>query len=291
MGGQLDELATVVMLLSKLPKSYEGVKQAPITLEEEELTMERVKNRLMEVELGFRSDNENLHKSPISPQMAFESKKGDIVCFTCNKKGHKSNKCFLNKKKQWKQKKNADANVMERDDNRGFTMMSRNNLENKAFEMEVFGVVIDSAATDHLINDESLLSNVKTLNEPILVGTAKAGESRRTIKGGNVRICTLVSGREKVCTTTNALYVPGLRHNLLSVNCIRKCGGEVLFDKNGKAQIIMNGEIIGEGPELGGLYWLKCTRSNVEANLTSKQLNINELWHTPFHAKCVFDII
>lgn len=48
-GGNMDELVSVVMFLSKVPKSYDGVKQALLTLDENELTMERVKNRLMEV--------------------------------------------------------------------------------------------------------------------------------------------------------------------------------------------------------------------------------------------------
>lgn len=273
-GGEIDELVSVIMLLSKIPKSFENVKQALLTMSENDLTMERVRNRLMEVELEQKSVKQISVDSNQNLNVAFQVKK-EIICYYCRKKGHKANQCKRRKKNRSDANTGTNANVVESMD-RNFAMMS------DISEIDVnrdICFVIDSAATDHLTNDESLFSNIKKLNNCIPIGTAKAGDCIEAKKGGTIDVFTLVSGREKLCHFKDVLYVPSLRHNLLSVSRIRKSGGDVSFCKDGSARIIIDNQVVGNAFEKNGLYWLKCRKLQREVNLSSSQCDVNELWH------------
>lgn len=283
-GGEINELISVMLLLSKMPKSYESVKEALLTLDEKELTLDRVKNRFLESELDRKGQNEmsradertmafNANKS----QRRFQKKK-PIYCFNCGLKGHKSVDCRKPKKDNNNEKRFGGFSRGEgSDDTKSVVLMAGGVKYDKNVD-GTFKSAVDSGATDHMFNDVNLLTLPRKLSKPMTVSTAKDGELIRAVEGGTILATTVVSGREKDVTFGNALYVPDLKYNLISVSRMRKAGATVVF-QDAKVTISKDGVVVAEGFEEGGLYWLTCKKRNITANVAKGRNDENELWH------------
>lgn len=281
-GGEIDDLISVMLLLSKMPKSYDPVKEALLTLDEKELTLDRVKNRFLESELDRKGQNEMLRSDDRT--VAFNAnrpvqKKKPIKCWNCGKKGHKSSVCRQPKKNNDDVKKFGGLSRGEDPDNdKKSVVLMAGGTECDKDVNGTFKSAVDSGATDHMFNDVNLLTLPKKLNKPMTVCTAKNGELIKAVEGGTVLATTVVSGRESRITFSNALYVPDLKYNLISVSRMRKAGAKVVF-QDAKVTISKDGVVVAEGLEEGGLYWLTCKTRNITANVVKTRNDENELWH------------
>lgn len=103
---------------------------------------------------------------------------------------------------------------------------------------------IDSGCTDHLVKEKSYFDKLMMLNNPIKIAVAKSDIEAVDI--GNINVVSCINGRTIKCTIKNALYVPNLRRNLLSVKRLEMFDIKIVFEKE-KAQLIKEKNIIGEG--------------------------------------------
>lgn len=82
--------------------------------------------------------------------------------------------------------------------------------------------ILDSGATNHMVNDKMLLKDTKDKNS--FFGVAKNNETLHGLCEGK-----LVAAN---CTINNVTYVPDLSCNLLSVSSVTANNGSVEFNKN-----------------------------------------------------------
>jgi len=178
---------------------------APDNLPVDKLTLTYVKGRILEEETKIQSRSENVVDNS-SPNTAFGTRssgprqshstvyKGKpsfntnfkSCCFYCGHQGHKKAQCknFLSKK-QASQAQNEKSNNEQPGCSRGpisFVACSANAVDKNVWQMWY----LDSDASDHLINDESLLSNLRDLSQPIPICVAKSGTVVDAKKIGNV---------------------------------------------------------------------------------------------------------
>lgn len=183
--------------------------------------MERAKARLLEAELKRKGKVAGTSSSSVSmhTQRAGNMKKAKkIVCYSCQKQGHKANKCPN------VQKRSMSANSVVSDSSKrsSFAMSATSENVGPSESVENIEFIIDSGCTDHIINKENLVTQASPIHHSI--NTEKEGESMSVSNIGKVPITTRVDGREKYGQIGNVMVVPSSRQNLLSVSQVDKKG-------------------------------------------------------------------
>lgn len=94
-GANMEEEDIICQLLLSLPESYESVITALETMKAEELTIEFVKGRLLDIDIKKKSmgSKERLEHNEDHPSAMMGYNKKQITCFLCGKKGHFQNNC------------------------------------------------------------------------------------------------------------------------------------------------------------------------------------------------------
>ncbi|KAH8413841.1 hypothetical protein KR222_009127 [Zaprionus bogoriensis] len=90
------------------------------------------------------------------------------------------------------------------------------------------GFILDSGASDHLINDESLYTDSVELVPPLKIAVAKQGEYIYASKRGIVRL-----RNDHEITLEDVLFSKQAAGNLISVKRLQDAGLSIKFDKNG----------------------------------------------------------
>ena len=117
--------------------------------------------------------------------------------------------------------------------------------------------IVDSGATSHMCNDESLFSKIKHLLNPQAVQVGD-GHSVEAKSEGTVELKITLSSGVSCCKLSNVLYVPDLSYNLLSVSKAAKSGKVIEFHADGCNIINKNSKIIAAATKIGDLYFLNC---------------------------------
>lgn len=135
--------------------------------------------------------------------------------------------------------------------------------------------LVDSGASKHMTGYKNYIS---TLIERESHQKVKLGDDYQyPIKG--VGEASYKLGSRKLLKMKDALYVPGLKKNLLSISGLEKKGFKVAF-VDGQVLIWPRGNTIDDvvviGVEEGGLYKLKGSSDQALAHST---INPCELWH------------
>lgn len=305
-GVNIDNSDAVLQLLIAMPSSYANVVSAIETLSVEEMTMDRVKTRLLEEELKRKftelkteestsayvagnskkkfSKSKNNQKNEKTSERPKNNKRKDEGCYVCGDKKHRARDCpkrATNTANLASTKKSEEENDKHAECE-GFMMMAWN--PSKVNEkVKGFRVCLDSGCSHHMVKDKDLLVNLKTLANPILVTIAKRNQQITLTEKGNLPVRTVVNGREVKGLIQEVYCSPDLAHNLLSIGCIEKRGGKVIFE-NGKATIFWNGQPIAEANREGSIYWIdyQIDEAVGQASLVKPDEDANLLWHKRF---------
>ena len=240
---------------------------------------------------GFKRFSRNGQRNGIQQNFNQNNKKR-IVCHFCGKPGHKMRDCYNFKrlKDQYQQEKrqsNFAKTEQERNTNEfGDFIRSPSAFMAGNFEQtqKTKDFIIDSGASDHMINNENMFENYQILRPPIKIGLAKQNEYILATKIGNLKT---VSNQGTVINLKNVLYSPELPQNLISVNRLMEAGFSVLFE--GKEVIIKQaGEIKISGKIICNLPSIKFGAYMHDANVHYAKYNkINyELWHKRLGHMC-----
>ena len=141
--------------------------------------------------------------------------------------------------------------------------------------------IIDSGATCHMCNDASLfvkLDNLEkcqeiTLGDGHVVKAIGRGDVKTEIRSPN-------GNRDKSCVLHNALYVPSLSYNLVSVSKATMFGKTVKFNEHGCFIFDENQKPIAAAERVGNLYYLNCVESHklnstaVNTDMESKECHL-----------------
>ena len=132
--------------------------------------------------------------------------------------------------------------------------------------------IIDSGATQHMFNDLGAFDDVYPQKSSVACANSQELESR------NVGTITLNFDDDKRnISLQNVLYIPKLRHNLLSVPALNQDGKDVHFLRDGTVTMTDANTTYDIGHSVGNLRYL--SDSPEAYNTTSTTEGDYHLWH------------
>ena len=246
-GARLEETDKVSHLLLTLPAVYDGVITAIETLSEDNLTLAFVKTRLLDHEVKLKTESSdtsvkvlqasqengqikrkqnNLTNSKFKGKFKknhnrrnFKSNRknsGNIKCYHCGRNNHVIKDCiFYKRSKQYSAERDSTVQTIDTSqpttsysNTSGFAFMTGNNQYDKSSNKIIF--LLDSGASDHLINNEELYSSSNELNPPVKISVAKSGTFITATKKGIINVTSNI-GVQGVLE--DVLYCPEVPNN------------------------------------------------------------------------------
>ena len=314
-GAKLEETDKVSHLLLTLPNCYDGVITAIETLSEDNLNLAFVKTRLLDHEIRLTNESrdtsrkvllsdkkvhtpeENNHfkmsstpkryqfsKFHQSNKFKINKKANGTKCHYCGRKGHFKRDCFYYKRaleqKQPQRKRmvqtiqcNPAAN-----ENPSFAFMLGSQQCNKE-EKNKITFILDSGASDHIINRHDLSTHFSTLLTPIKISVAKNGQFITATKKGSLEV---ISNLGIQGTLEDVLYCPDVPYNLLSVTKMQAAGMTVIFSEKG-VEINKGGKMVLKGKPSNNLisidFILNIKSINNVSQICSTVKTNYEIWH------------
>lgn len=151
-----------------------------------------------------------------------------MKCDFCGRRNHLKRDCYFYKKQSDNIKSIATTQVVTNAD--GFAFMLGNAKMPEPVSKNKVQFLLDSGATDHIINNCELFDKMIELSLPLQIAVAKTGASISATKMGVLNLITNLGIPGKL---ENVLYSYEVPYNLLSVSRIQESGMEVIFDKKG----------------------------------------------------------
>lgn len=281
-GTKLDEDLQVVLVFRSLPNSFDALTTTLENRSGDDLTLQLVKGKIIN-EVHKRRES-----SVVDPVvLKTDDKKKSVVCYFCEKPGHKKRDCKL-----WQRQKNeGGASSSAGGENKEHKKMKQQ-AKAKVAKSEVQGFVfsasesvvkdwiVDSGASSHMCANRNFFVS---LSEP-RAGTPKsvtvADGKQAVVKGvGSCMICCYgEDGDEREITLSEVLFVPELDMNLVSVGRLVQKGVRVIFDQKG-CTIASGDRVAAVALRSKGLYHLPIVeRVNVASDQCHKKGCIHE-WH------------
>lgn len=138
--------------------------------------------------------------------------------------------------------------------------------------------LLDSGATDHIVNNQDFFSAYTQITSPLKINIAKTGAFIHALGRGRIDV---TSNLGKQGSLEEVLYSPEVPYNLLSVNRMQKAGMEIIFNNEG-VQIYNNKRCcIMSGITCNNLSKITLT-INLQKALSlkaSRNSNLYNLWH------------
>lgn len=308
-GGVMDALTEINYLLLALPESFDAVVTALDMMEEDKLTINFVKGKLLDFKSKRSRTPNDLQKESVAfyaasgsqekrqppkneaknrnytnngnknssnrqnnqSQSSQASKNPRFLfnCYNCGKVGHRKADCKY---------KGSSQNSSSGKPEEKIAMMVETNFSEKYqtgkhHKIEMYA---DSGATDHMVNERSYLSVVSEIENESKIKSAKNGEDLTAKEIGKIQVKLPDNCNGEL---NEVLFVPDIRRNLLSVSKLDDMGLSVLF-ADGKVQIMKGNKSIVTGYKEKNLYKLEFDlRSSPEANLIENSAKPLEIWH------------
>lgn len=277
-----DELLAI-MLLGSLPVGFENFSVA-IESRDEIPTLENLKIKLMEEEakqidrIAKTSENndnndallmkgrfersKHLQIKPKDKNARANTNKFGGKCYNCGKNGHMSCHCRYKPKRS---ESNDEGNPM--------TAIACNADIIKKSKIWC----LDSGATRHMCNDERIFT---TLNKDYQLKVYTVGE--HFVKSNGVGDVNLSAKLNRYVTNSvklkNALCVPGLRNNLLSVSSVTDNGYTVTFAKDRATVKRKDGTVVLTATKRNQLYVVNEKEDHAALIAENENIDLRK-WH------------
>ncbi|UYV77695.1 K02A2.6-like, partial [Cordylochernes scorpioides] len=286
-GDKIEDGDLSMLILCGMPEDWDNVISTMCNLPESEFTSANIRRKLLaEAERRYATTNEGMGALSVrnsnKKQFPHEHQGSKTVrkCFGCGKTGHIARDCFKLKKNNGKQQEKGAIHQHHEAKN-------LNVMYNAAVVSEEDTWVIDSGDTHHMTPNRRYFS---TLNdENVGQVTTIDGTSHSNIGRGNAQVDLINnSGQLRSIVAQNAMFVPGIRHGVLSVLQIVENGHEVIFDKKGCHIYDNYHNLMIRAEKIGRLYLVRtapsrfpesgeCSNSIAQTN-NFRKFPLN-LWH------------
>lgn len=258
-GANMENLDIVVHLLITLPKGYENLVVAIETKDQDKVTLDFVKSRLLD----------EFNKKRGNGKSVSTAMNANITCYRCGQVGHTKFKCKArgknNKSKKPSEKKNdsekSSANTTESKSEAISMCAFTENTSTVGEKEETAAVasnnakrikfVLDSGATEHMANDESFFSKLIEIDN-VNISVAKKNASICANKRGNINVKTM-NGDCDTKQIKDVLFVKDLKFNLMSIRSLTKRGFRIVFQDD-VAEVTKDGRKIFAARALDRLY-------------------------------------
>lgn len=309
-GAKLEETDKVSHLLLTLPNTYDGVITAIETLSEDNLTLSFVKTRLLDHEVKLKNESCDTSKKILQienktdsyKRRKFENRKPlnnyyqqnnkfnkrtktyIEKCHHCGRKGHMKKDCYYFKRLN-QQKKTRTVQAVELtpestsqlNNSSGFAFMMGQHFLGQSVKENELIFLLDSGASDHIINRDDLFIKYNNLQTPVKLSIAKHNEFISATKRGSINV---ISDMNVQGVLEDVLFCREVPYNLLSVSKIQRAGMTVIFDQGG-ARILKDGKTIIRGKRMNNLIAIEFRIPNIcqsVSQLPNSKHNY-ELWH------------
>lgn len=286
-GADLKDIDVVCYLLLSLPKSYDVLVTALETLDQDKLTLEFVKGRLLD-EYTKRIGNNSSSNISTNDSVAMNAKQFKFKCYKCGKVGHKKSECRKDSSKPFNRNQKKEVHLSSQvnndlafvantnfDDNGTFSGKSKMIKNNQYTTVKWY---LDSGATDHMTNNIDIFNCLVKMQTPITIAVAKNDVTLSALRKGDVNGLLHSNGKFIKCRLENVLFVENLKCNLLSIRKMEEAGMKIIFDR-GVATVHHKGNIIAVANRNEKLYEMELLLEKKEFVGVSVAVNDMELWH------------
>lgn len=283
-GEAVSEMAIITKILGTLPLKYRSLRQAWMSLDPRQQTLNNLTARLLDEEASLASIEEQEtallvsnkgwknHPKQHEPRASVsgtnknKTTKHRFECYNCGKRGHFSKECRLPKKFKLRKPQQESSDML------AF------NVEDTSCDTEENSWIMDSGASAHMTFRKDFFYQLSDCNQKTLsLGNKQTVE----VSGiGSILIKRYVNGQWENGELHNVLYVPSLRRNLFSEGVIiRKQYTIVKKDTNAliykNSKVVMSAKITENN-----LYELNIKTVVPEScNLVQNDKNDIKLWH------------
>lgn len=205
-----------------------------------------------------------------------------MYCDHCGRRNHFKKDCHFFKKmnKNYSgSSTNHHANTIQAEqtnnkDSFAF-MFSQCKLSYSNHNQKEIVFLLDSGATDHIVNMRDVFSEYTELPSPLKINVAKDGVSIQAYGRGKINVTTNLGIQG---TIEEVLYSPEVLYNLLSVNRIQQAGMVIVFDNVG-VHIYKENKCIMSGTIYNNLYKMSFKINLQKALNLRNDCNLYDLWH------------
>ena len=140
--------------------------------------------------------------------------------------------------------------------------------------------ILDSGATCHMCNSESVFSSLHAIPSPVNVTLGDGRNLQAEGRGDVVLKMKLPQGKTESCTLHDVLLVPDLAYNLLSVTSASKKGKVTTFSEMRCEIRDSNSKLIATGHREGSLYYIDHVGPIHQAYSSCDDNSLKEnMWH------------
>lgn len=170
----------------------------------------------------------NNNKGSAHPKKRFTFMK----CDHCGRTNHLKSNCFYYKQQQQESRTLQTVPVQTNQNEPSFAFMVTSvAVHNDSTQQEdTIKFLLDSGATDHIINKQHYFTSFTKLNTPVEISVAKNNTSIKAHIRGRINITTNMGINGSL---EDVLFTPDVPYNLLSVRRMQEAGMAILFSPNG----------------------------------------------------------